>query len=138
MKQCEIAPPEQLLRGIAQFNRGDWFDCHETLEELWVGEKGELRDFYQGMLQLAVALHHWRNGNFKGALTLLKGGCELLGRVPALCQGVDAAGLRADAAKLLAMLGALGEDRMAELAAPHILRVRLVQAGSAGSQPGEP
>ena len=132
MRPWERAPSEQLLRGIGEFNRGDWFDCHETLEELWVGEKGELRDFYQGLRQLAVALHHWRNGNFKGALTLLRGGCVLLGRVPAVCQGVDVAGLRADAAILLATLSALGEDRIAELTAPLILRVRLVQPGSAG------
>jgi predicted metal-dependent hydrolase len=123
MRHCEDAPPEQLLQAIDEFNRGDWFECHETLEDLWVGEKGAVRDFYQGMLQLAVALHHWRNGNFKGALTLLRGGGELLGRVPPVCQGVDVAGLRADAGRLHAALSAVGEDRMAELAVHLILKV---------------
>jgi len=123
MRHCEDAPPEQLLQAIDEFNRGDWFECHETLEDLWVGEKGAVRDFYQGMLQLAVALHHWRNGNFKGALILLRGGGELLWRVPPVCQGVDVAGLRADAGRLHAALSAAGEDRMAELAAHLILKV---------------
>jgi uncharacterized protein len=126
MRYCADAPPGELLQAIDEFNRGDWFECHETLEELWVGQKGEMRDFYQGMLQLAVALHHWRNGNFRGALILLKGGCDLLGRVAPVCQGVDVAGLCADAWKLHDTLGVLGEDRMAELAAHLILRVRLV------------
>jgi uncharacterized protein len=126
MGECEAVPPDELLRAIDQFNCGDWFECHETLEELWVGGKGELRDFYQGMLQLAVALHHWRNGNFKGAVILLRGGGNLLSRVAPVCQGVDLAALRADASRLLAELSALGEDRMEELPESLILKVRLV------------
>lgn len=126
MGQCEAVPPDELLRAIEQFNCGDWFKCHETLEELWVGGKGELRDFYQGMLQLAVALHHWRNGNFKGAVVLLRGGGDLLSRVTPVCQRVDVATLMADAGRLLAELSALGEDRMEELPASLILKVRLV------------
>ena len=77
---CGEVPTAELLGAIDQFNRGEWFECHETLEELWVGEKGELKDFYQGVLQLAVALHHWRNGNLKGALILLKSGSDCLSR----------------------------------------------------------
>jgi predicted metal-dependent hydrolase len=126
MPSCQAAPPEELLRAVDEFNRGAWFECHETLEELWVGEKGELRDFYQGMLQLAVALHHWRNGNLKGALILLQGGCDLLSRVAPVCQGVDVAALACDARKLRLELSALGEDRMEELAAARMLKVRLV------------
>ena len=126
MRSCQAAPPEELLRAVGEFNRGDWFECHETLEDLWVGAKGELRDFYQGVLQLAVALHHWRNGNLKGALILLQGGCELLSRVAPICQGVDVAALVRDARKLHLELSALSEDRMQELAAARILKVRLV------------
>ena len=124
MRQCVAVPPEELLQAVAEFNRGDWFESHETLEELWVGAKGELRDFYQGMLQLAVAQHHWRNGNFKGALILLNGGADLLSRVAPVCQGVEVEALGADARRLHAELSALGEDRMAELPAPLILKVR--------------
>ena len=126
-RQLADAPPEELLRAIDEFNRGAWFECHETLEELWVGAKGELRDFYQGVLQLAVAQHHWRNGNLKGALILLKGGRDLLSRVAPVCQGVDVAALTADAAKLRRELGALGEGRMEELAASFLIKVRQAQ-----------
>ena len=47
MQPCEAAPLEKLLRAVAEFNRRDWFECHETLEDLWVGAKGELRYFYE-------------------------------------------------------------------------------------------
>jgi uncharacterized protein len=126
MGQCKAVAPEELLRAIAEFNRGDWFECHETLEELWIGAKGELRDFYQGVLQLAVAQHHWRNGNFKGALVLLRGGVALLSRVAPVCQGVDVVALSGAAVTLTGELSALGEGRMEELAATLLLKVPLV------------
>jgi len=126
MRQCEDLPPEELLRAVDEFNRGAWFECHETLEELWVGGEGELRDFYQGVLQLAVAQHHWRAGNFKGALVLVKGGGDLLSRVAPVCQGVDVAALRADAGRLLCELSELGEERMEQLPASSLLKLRLV------------
>ncbi|GAW65337.1 protein of unknown function DUF309 [Geoanaerobacter pelophilus] len=111
---------------MEEFNRGEWFECHETLEELWVGEKGELRDFYQGVLQIAVALHHWRNGNFKGALILLQGGGECLRRVSSVCLKLDVAQLQKDAARFLDELSALGEERMAEVDPGLVPRLHLL------------
>ncbi|HBA89320.1 MAG TPA: DUF309 domain-containing protein [Geobacter sp.] len=116
MQRCREVPPDELQKAIDEFNSGDWFECHETLEELWVGEKGELRDFYQGVLQIAVALHHWRNGNFKGAATLLKGGSDCLRRVSQPCQGVDVARLLAETGLFREELLAAGEERMSEVA----------------------
>ncbi len=126
---CDDAPPEGLLRAIGEFNRGDWFDCHETLEELWAGEKGEIRDFYQGILQVAVALHHWRNGNLKGTLFLLKEGAERLRRVRPVCQGVDADGLAGAADRLREALATLGPERMGELDHSLIPKLRLAVHG---------
>ena len=31
----------ELLEGIGQFNRGEYYECHETLEEIWMHEQGE-------------------------------------------------------------------------------------------------
>ncbi|WP_085811798.1 DUF309 domain-containing protein [Geoanaerobacter pelophilus] len=120
------APPGELVKAVEEFNRGEWFECHETLEELWVGEKGELRDFYQGVLQIAVALHHWRNGNFKGALILLQGGGECLRRVSSVCLKLDVAQLQKDAARFLDELSALGEERMAEVDPGLVPRLHLL------------
>jgi predicted metal-dependent hydrolase len=112
---CTEEPPEELLRGIGEFNEGRWYDCHETLEELWAGEQGDARELYQGILQVAVALHHWREGNYRGALSLLGSAAKLLRQVAPVCQGVDAAALIRDAERLRATLEDLGPERMEEL-----------------------
>jgi hypothetical protein len=114
-RTCSESPPGQLLLAIREFNGREWFECHETVEELWIGEEGEVRDFYQGIIQIAVALHHWRNGNFAGAVSLLKGGAVYLGHVAEQCQWVNVAGLIADADRMRAGLEGLGKERMTEL-----------------------
>ena len=126
MRQCEDSPPGELLQAIGEFNRGDWFDCHETLEDLWVGEEGEIRNFYQGVLQVAVALHHWRGGNYAGAVRLLESGSDYLRKVRAVCQRVDVAGLIAAADRMREVLATLGPARMAELDTALIPRLQLV------------
>jgi predicted metal-dependent hydrolase len=109
---CNDSPPGRLLQGIREFNNCEWFECHETVEEIWIGETGEVRDFYQGLIQIAVALHHWRNGNFGGAVSLLKGGAGYLRHVSDACQWVDVAALIADADRMRTVLEGLGKERM--------------------------
>jgi uncharacterized protein len=136
-RYCIDAPPEELIRAIGEFNRGDWFDCHETLEDLWVGEEGEMRDFYQGVLQVAVALHHWREGNFQGALRLFEGGARFLRRVRAVCQGVDVVRFIIAVDHVQEALADLGPGRMAELAPELIpmLRIAPIQRGEGEKRP---
>lgn len=128
MRQCNESPPGQLLLGIRQFNNREWYECHETLEELWIGESGEVRDLYQGTLQLAVALHHWRNGNFGGAVALLAGGAELLQGVSDACLWIDVARLIADANRMRQELESLGQERMALIGESLIPRITTVSA----------
>ena len=60
------------LRGVELFNRGEFFDAHEVLEDVWraapVGEK----KFLQGMVQIAVAFHHYSTGNRVGMRSVLE------------------------------------------------------------------
>jgi predicted metal-dependent hydrolase len=49
------------------FEEGAFFEAHEILEAFWVGYRGEDRDFYRGLIQAAVALHHRTEGNAVGA-----------------------------------------------------------------------
>ena len=58
---CAEPPPSLLLKGIEQFNRGEFFAQHETLEELWRAETRDVRYLYQGILQIGVGLHHSRS-----------------------------------------------------------------------------
>ncbi len=121
---CAEPPPAELLRGVEEFNAGAWLDCHETLEDIWISEPGVMRDLYQGILQVAVALHHLREGNYKGAVILLGSGARLLGHVTPTCLGVDVTGLIQDTDRILEALEALGPERMPELDPELIPRVR--------------
>jgi predicted metal-dependent hydrolase len=58
-------------QGVDEFNRGLYFECHDTLEELWSGVRGPARDFFQGLIQVAVAFHHVSNGNAPGAVSMI-------------------------------------------------------------------
>jgi len=58
------------LRGIEHFNACDFFEAHEVWEDLWADCSGPPRKFYQGLIQAAVALHHFGNGNTRGARKL--------------------------------------------------------------------
>ncbi|MDE3156980.1 MAG: DUF309 domain-containing protein [Acidobacteriota bacterium] len=101
----EPAPP-LLLDAIAQFNRGEYFEQHETLEALWRAEPREVRRLYQGILQIGVAFHHLRRGNRAGAVRLLARGLHGIEPFAPVCQQVDVAALAADAHRALRALAA--------------------------------
>jgi len=61
------------LAGVKFFNECEFFESHEVWEELWADEEGSAKRFYQGLIQAAVALHHFGNGNIRGALKLNTG-----------------------------------------------------------------
>jgi hypothetical protein len=95
---------DALARGVAQFNDGLFFECHDTLEEVWSGARGPSRDFFQGLIQVAVAFYHLGNGNRPGATTLLRRSLTRLERYPPRYAGVELAPLRAAVAAGLAGL----------------------------------
>jgi predicted metal-dependent hydrolase len=85
--------PQELRQGVEEFNGAYFFEAHETLEELWRGTSGPLRLFYQGLIQLAVALYHLSNGNRRGALNLLSKSLDKLLTFQPTCQNIDVAAL---------------------------------------------
>jgi hypothetical protein len=101
-------PPAGLLRAIEQFNRAEFWDAHETLEELWRHEEDAVRSLYQGILLVGVGLHHLLRGNYRGARTKLRAGMERLAPYGPVCQGVEVAGLLAATERCYA---ALPEER---------------------------
>ncbi len=64
------AYPPLYLKGIECFNECDFYESHEVWEELWTEYRGTSRKFYQGLIQAAVALYHFGNGNIRGAKKL--------------------------------------------------------------------
>lgn len=103
--------PALLLEGIAHFNAGDYYACHEVLEDLWRAEPAPVRALYQGILQIGVALYHLRRGNWRGAVKLLRAGTAKVARFQPRCQGVDTAALLAQSVGCLAELERLGPER---------------------------
>lgn len=114
------------MRAVEEFNRGEFFEQHETLELLWRATRTPDRGLYHGILQVGVGLHHWRSGNFHGAGVLLEEGIEHLRPFAPSCHGVDVAALIADATAVRERLLALGPERMDEVDVAKIApRVRL-------------
>ena len=110
--ECDDPPPLLLRKGIAQFNRGEYFEQHETLELLWRAESREIRRLYQGILQIGVAFHHLRRRNYHGTVYMLTRGARYLRPFSPRCQGVDVEGLLIDAGAALTAVEQLGADRL--------------------------
>lgn len=108
------AQPLALTDGIRQFNAWRFYDCHETLEDLWREEETELADFYQGIIKVAAGFHHLLRGNHKGAVTLLAGGIALLEPFRPGCLGVDTGRLVDDARLCLEGVRALGPEGLSK------------------------
>jgi hypothetical protein len=120
---CTSAPPPGLVAGIDEFNRGEYFEQHETLEVLWRAETRPVRRFYQGILQVGVAFHHVRRGNHHGVMAMLDRGLANLAPFRPSCHGVDVDRLLRDTEAARRAVAALGPSRLAEFdwaLAPHI------------------
>ena len=63
---------DQYLRGISLFNNAKFFDAHEALEDIWRAAPPENKKFLQGMVQVAVAFHHYSTGNRVGMRSVLE------------------------------------------------------------------
>ena len=80
---------EQFQRGIEDFNRGYFFECHDTLEDLWHETRGVDRLFLQGLIQVSVGFYHLLNLNFKGAVSQLARGLDKLDRYRPAYRGIE-------------------------------------------------
>jgi 8-oxo-dGTP diphosphatase len=81
--------PHEYLEGIRLFNSGQYFECHEMLEDLWHPAEGEQRLHYQGLIQAAIAVEHFRKDNWTGAMGLYEKACEKWAQLPPQYMGLD-------------------------------------------------
>jgi predicted metal-dependent hydrolase len=77
------------LAGIVLFNRRDFFEAHEVWEDLWADADGAQRRFYQGLIQAAVGLCHFANGNLRGAAKLYRSARDYMERCGSPFLGLD-------------------------------------------------
>ncbi|MFQ5880169.1 MAG: alpha/beta fold hydrolase [Dehalococcoidia bacterium] len=101
-------------KGVAEFNHGQFWQCHETLEEVWRAQQGPIRDFYKGIIQVAAGLHHLSRRNLPGTDLLLGRAIAYLEPFAPRCLGVEVASLIADACRCRQAALALGPERLDE------------------------
>jgi uncharacterized protein len=85
---CMDYDPRYLI-GVLLFNQQDYFEAHEAWEDLWSESHGPERRFYQGMIQAAVGLCHFANGNVRGARKLYTTSLGYLDGLPPHLMGLD-------------------------------------------------
>jgi hypothetical protein len=122
-----------LLRGIEQYNAGYFFEAHETWEELWLQSPWPVRNFLQGIIQLAAAFVHLMRHEYQGTIRLLGHALEKLEGFPPDYLGIDAARLVAEARRAREELAALGPERFEAWDHSGIPRIHLHADGTSSS-----
>src|SRR5262245_34562295 len=84
-----------VAKAVALWNARLFFEVHEILEPEWKRAQGPMRQALQGLIQIAVALHHRSHGNERGARSLMREGRRRLASAPEALRGIAAAALLA-------------------------------------------
>jgi uncharacterized protein len=80
-----------LSRGLEQIDRGEYFEAHETLEDVWRAADPAEKDFFQGLVHVAVAWYQAGRGNRVGCERQLEKAARRLGPFAPAHRGVDVA-----------------------------------------------
>jgi len=125
-KEAPEEIPELVQRGIEEFNKGEFYECHEYLEEAWMQEPRRVRFLYQGILQVGVGFYHLQNGNWRGATGLLRNGTARLKEFEPVTLGVDVARLVRECERCLKELEKLGRERVGEFDPTKVPKVQFI------------
>ena len=106
-------PTEAFLQGVEEFNRQEFYACHDTLEALWMEASEPHKQFYQGILQIAVACYHLENCNWRGAVTLLGEGTRRIRDYQPDYEGIDVTKLFEESWELLSSLQEIAPEAIA-------------------------
>lgn len=110
---------DPLAKAVREFNSWRFYDCHETLEDVWreVGGKsseGKSAEFYQGLIKVAAGFHHALRDNHRGAVLLLTDALRLLEPYEPVTLGMDLEALANAVRACLDRIKELGPDRLSE------------------------
>jgi uncharacterized protein len=92
------------LAGIVLFNRGDFFEAHEVWESLWMETFTEDKRFFQALIQAAVGLLHFCNGNVRGAAKLYRSSRDYMAKYGSPHLGLEQQSFWADMERCFAPL----------------------------------
>ena len=111
---CQQKLSEIAIRGLDAFNRGEYFEAHEILEEAWNHDPTPGRELYRAILQVAVAYLQIERKNYRGAMKMFLRLRQWIDPLPDVCRGVNVAKLRSDARQVHESLQTLGADHIDE------------------------
>jgi hypothetical protein len=115
--------------GITLFNEHEFFDAHEVWEDIWHMAFGTKFEFYQGMIQCAVALEHYRRSNPRGVVSLFSSYNKHFSDVPKIFMGLNVEEFLGEMKRTLApvlSLDPLPEKGAIELDASSVPTIRLM------------
>jgi predicted metal-dependent hydrolase len=107
--------PDEFWQGVEQFNQHQFYACHDTLEALWMEATEPDKQFYQGILQIAVALYHLESQNWRGAVILLGEGINRLRVYQPDYGGINVENLLDESAQMLKILHETGPEQVATI-----------------------
>jgi predicted metal-dependent hydrolase len=99
-------------RGLEEIRAGRYFEAHEELEEAWRAAPAEERDFFQGLVHVAVAWYQAGRGRPVATGRQLEKATRRLGPFAPVHRGVDVDDVLAQvaAAQKLVAAGSLNLD----------------------------
>ena len=95
-------------RGIDLFNRREFFECHEVLEEIWTHARGPERLFLQALIHFAVGFYHHQRRNREGAERQLHKGLKKIAAYLPEFEAVETAKLHTEVARRLKIIAGGG------------------------------
>jgi len=96
--------PRQLAKAVEEFNLRLFWECHETLEDVWRETPYPERFFYHAIIKAAVGFHHMSRHNLHGARVKLADAVRLLRLFHPGCMGLRMDMLLQDTTEWLARL----------------------------------
>jgi len=114
MSDCTGTLHPRAREGLRLFNKGEYFEAHEALEDAWNAEEGDTKKLYRGVLQIAVVYLHITRGNYDGALKVYDRSQKWLNGLPEVCKGIHVCELLNDAKIIVTEIQRLGKDGIAK------------------------
>jgi len=117
----------KLREAVTLFNRRAYFDCHQTLEEVWHEASDDDKSFYEGLIRLATGLHlRFNRGGTQGTINLLTQGLMRLENYRPAHQEIDVARLYDDMDTYVTNLKTTKITQVGFLESWRMPRIRLV------------
>lgn len=109
---CGEKPSPLALKGYDQFDRGEYFEAHETLEDAWNADESPAKEVYRAILQVGVCYLQIQRGNYRGAKKMILRVRQWLNQLPDQCRGVDISILKRDIRRVSLALDELDTEKI--------------------------